>query len=275
MSQPGVSYAFARRPKWIVWHIIAALAVVAMVSAGFWQLRRLDQRRTENAIVLARSEQPPQPVQTLLPPNATDADVAPFVFRIVTATGEYQVDDEVIVRNRTNGGAPGYWVLTPIRLEDGRAFVVNRGWIPLLDGDDPDHAAFAPPAGIVTVTGRLHQTQFREGIGIADPAEGTLDVLSRVDVPRLGQQLGYPLLPGYVDLISSDPPGQAIPLPVEPEPLDDGPHLGYAGQWFIFTILTLITYPALLRRTARRQAGVGTSPALDAPAIDDRQDATA
>jgi cytochrome oxidase assembly protein ShyY1 len=40
-----------------------------------------------------------------------------------------------------------------------------------------------------------------------------------------------------------------------PEPeLGEGPHLNYAGQWFIFATLTAIVYPLLLRRVARNRA---------------------
>jgi hypothetical protein len=35
--------------------------------------------------------------------------------------------------------------------------------------------------------------------------------------------------------------------------LDEGPHAGYAGQWFIFATLTCIVYPLLLRRTLRNK----------------------
>jgi surfeit locus 1 family protein len=38
-------YAFLLRPKWIVFHLVVIGAVVAMISLGFWQLRRLDERR--------------------------------------------------------------------------------------------------------------------------------------------------------------------------------------------------------------------------------------
>jgi cytochrome oxidase assembly protein ShyY1 len=38
-----------------------------------------------------------------------------------------------------------------------------------------------------------------------------------------------------------------VPLP----PLDDGPHLSYAIQWFIFSTIALVGYPLILRRHAR------------------------
>ncbi len=257
-----VSYAFARRPKWVVWHLIALAVVITFANLGLWQLRRLAERREHNATVLARGDLPPTPVEALVPSGTSGAEVAELEYRRATAAGTYVTADQVLVRNRTNGGAPGFWVLTPVRLADGTAVVVNRGWIPLPFGDGGDPGAYAPPAGPVVVTGVLHPTQVREGIEAADPAEGRLGVLSRVDLPRFAQQVGYPVRPGYLDLVSSEPsPTVAFPTTLPAPVLDDGPHLNYAGQWFIYTTLTAITYPLLLRHTARRQAE--TLPALE------------
>lgn len=250
---PAISYRFALRPKWMVWHVIAATAVVTMVFLGLWQIRRLQERRADNAIMLARGSVSPIPVDEVLATDTASVDVEGLTFRRVVAVGEYRVADEVLVRNRTNGGAPGYWVLTPLLQSNGVALVVNRGWIPLPYGDANDPTLFAPPAGSVTVTGAIHETQKQEGLGVEDPADGRLAKLSRVDVPRLGQQVSYPVLPAFVDLVGSDPPSSlALPQPIPPRELNDGSHVNYAGQWFIFTTLTLITYPLLLRRTARR-----------------------
>jgi len=254
-GHPEISYRFALRPKWIIWHVIAVSAVVTMVFLGLWQVRRLQERRADNAIILARGSVDPMPVAEVLAPDTLPTKVEALTFRRVVAVGEYRVADEVLVRNRTNGGAPGYWVLTPLQQASGVALVVNRGWIPLPYGDANDPALFAPPSGTVTVTGAIHETQKQEGLGVEDPTDGRLAKLSRVDVPRLGQQVAYPVLPAYIDLVGSDPPSLlAQPQPIPPRELNDGSHVNYAGQWFIFTTLTLITYPLLLRRTARRLA---------------------
>jgi surfeit locus 1 family protein len=110
----------------------------------------------------------------------------------------------------------------------------------------------------VSVLGMLQVPQVRPTSGLVtgprDAAEGVLRSLARVDVPRLQQQVDERLLPIYVDL-KAQQPAQAGPLP-EPLPapeLSEGPHLDYAGQWFIFATLTMIVYPLLLRRVARRR----------------------
>ena len=63
-----------------------------------------------------------------------------------------------------------------------------------------------------------------------------------------------PLYPISVDLTSQDPAQIGLlPVAIPPPVLDEGPHLNYAGQWFIFATLTVIVYPLLMRRLARNK----------------------
>lgn len=123
-------------------------------------------------------------------------------------------------------------------------------------GEATDVGPYAPPSGAVTVTGLVRDSERREGLGVADPDQGNLPVLSRVDVERLGQQVPEALAPVWVQLTTQDPAQPAgVPVPIDRPVLDDGPHLNYTGQWFIFATLTVIVYPLLLRRVARNKAG--------------------
>jgi cytochrome oxidase assembly protein ShyY1 len=239
--------------------VFVLLCVLVFIRLGFWQLSRLAERRAANAVVAARGSEPVVPVSDLLAAGAGPDAVEPLVARVVTATGTWRADEQVLIRNETFDGAPGMWVVTPLVLADGRAVAVNRGWIPMAAaGGDP--AGYAPPGGTVTVTGVVARTETRQGLGATDPAEGRLRDMARVDVARLDQQVSAALLPGYVTLRSQDPAGGSLPLPVPPAVLDDGPHLNYAGQWFIFATLTCVVYPLLLRRTARQRAERAAAP---------------
>jgi surfeit locus 1 family protein len=73
-------------------------------------------------------------------------------------------------------------------------------------------------------------------------------------VARIGQQVPYPLLPAYVEL-EAQQPGVAGPLPrLIPAPdLDDGPHLAYAVQWFIFSTLAVVGWVVVVRREVKTQ----------------------
>jgi surfeit locus 1 family protein len=274
-------YRFLWKPRWIVSHVFVLAVVVVFVSLGFWQLRRLDERRTYNALVESRQDLPSVTAQELLPagPAATADDVGAVIYQPVTVTGTYAAGQEVLIRNRTYDGVPGYWVLTPLVQADGTAVAVNRGWVPFgPTNPDGPWTTFAPPGGTVTVTGMVQASQARsEGLigGPKDADEGRLTTLSRVDIGRLQQQVDEPLYPLAVDLRSQEPAQSGdLPLPVPPPELSEGPHLNYAGQWFIFATLTVIVYPLLMRRVARNRAadaGAAAPAERDVVAVDLRE----
>jgi surfeit locus 1 family protein len=276
--KPPADYSFLWKPRWILSHLFVLAVVVAFVNLGFWQLRRLDERRTYNATVESRQDLPAAPLDELLADGTTSTPEAvdEVTFRPTVVSGTYQTDQEVLIRNRTFDGVPGYWVVTPLLLDDGSAVAVNRGWVPFAptspDGPWPQ---FAPTSGRVSVEGMVRAPQARStGLvgGPKDAEEGRLWTLSRVDVGRLQQQAPEPLYPLFVDLRTSDPAQSGdLPLPVPPPELGEGNHLNYAGQWFIFATLTVIVYPLLLRRVARNKATEAADEST--PVVDLREDA--
>jgi cytochrome oxidase assembly protein ShyY1 len=244
-------YAFAREPKWIARHLLVLVLVVVMVIAGFWQLSRLQEKKDRNALVRDRQDEPRAPVTDIVgadDPVDVGADVR---FREASATGVYDEDAQVLVRNRSFDGAPGSWVLTPLVLADGTAVVVNRGWVPVT-GEQVLSPVARPPGGEVQVEGLLEQSQSRGSFGPTDPSGEVLDTLSRVDLERYQEQVDEDLFPVWLQLETQDPRQGGQPTPVEPPELDEGPHLSYAIQWFTFTLIALVGYPMILRRRARQ-----------------------
>jgi cytochrome oxidase assembly protein ShyY1 len=245
-------YRFALRPRWILSHLLILLLVITMINLGFWQLRRLHGRRAANASIRANETQPPQPVQDILRVGDPMSAGQHMIFRRVNATGTYDTSNEIIVRSRSLNELPGSWALTPLRLADGTGLIVVRGFLPSQGTLDRVPADAEPPAGPVSITGLVQPTETAGLLEHADPADGHLTTMARVDVARIAKQLPYPILPAYVQLQTQQPP-QPGPQPTTlPEPvLDDGPHLSYAIQWFIFTTIAIVGYPLILRRKAR------------------------
>jgi surfeit locus 1 family protein len=260
----GGMYRFALRPRWLLGHLLVLALLVLMVNLGFWQLRRLDQRRDFNARVEARTTAPVVPLDDLLAGDESPEDVE---FQRVTVTGRFDPKEEVLIRARVHDGVPGYEVATPLVTGDGAAVVVNRGWIPLADGERWPVRTEAAPTGEVTVTGRVHPSQERGRFGPTDPAEGSLSSLARVDLGRLQQQVPYDLAPVYVDQLAPAPPDDGYPTPVKLPELTEGNHLSYAGQWFIFTVIAAVGWVLLIRKSARTR--------LEEPAAGDGDDAAA
>ncbi len=247
-------YRFLWRPWWIVSHLAVLALIVAMTTACVWQLRRYDQRDERNDQILANTAAEPAPLGELVE-AAADGPVEDVRYRRVQVTGRYDTSGEVAIRNRTLGGAPGRWIVTPlVPSSGGDAVLVMRGFAPQsIDDTTPPFEGVEPPDGEVTVVGWLQPTQTRGAFGAVDPADGTLHEMARVDVERVEQQFGD--LVGFWLQLEAQEPATDAPLltPVALPDLDAGPHLGYAAQWAVFTLIALIGYPLVIRRVARQQ----------------------
>jgi cytochrome oxidase assembly protein ShyY1 len=243
------------RPKWIAFHVLMAALIVAMINLGMWQLRRLDEKQDRNAAIRERSELAAEPVAAWLAVDSSDETVDATEWRRLTATGRYDDAQTVLIRNRSLEGAPGYHVVTPLVTEDGTGVLINRGFLPRgTNAEAP--APPSAPAGDVTVVGHVRPSQERGLLGPFDPDEGTLTEMQRIDVPRLAHQLAYPVVPAYLELESTTPePASTQPVPLPLPSLDEGPHLSYAIQWFIFSAMAAGGWVLAVRRssaTARR-----------------------
>jgi surfeit locus 1 family protein len=237
------------RPRWLVGHVLVVAVCVLFVNLGFWQIRRLEERRLENTVMASRLAADPQPIEELIVGAGRDLDS--LEFRGTTATGEFAPNEEVLVRSQVHEGTAGWHVITPMVLADGRAVLVNRGWVPLEMDEVPARAD--PPAGEVTISGWLGLTRTRQSGGATEP-DGRLTQIARVDIDRLQQQMPFELLPVY---ISADQTEVSLPVAVSrPDTSDEGPHLLYAIEWFSFTLISVVGYGFLLRRAVHR-SGVG------------------
>jgi surfeit locus 1 family protein len=255
-----VTTRFWLRPKWLFGHVLCASLVVLFVNLGFWQLRRFDERQERNDLIQERVE---APITTLDDALAGGADGA--AYRRVRVTGTWAPGTTVLVRNRSLDGQSGNNVVTTLDVGgSGGGLVVLRGFAPLGGGGlEAMRSAVQPgTTGEITVTGVLRSSEKRGSIGPKDPTTGTLEVVNRIDLDRLQQQQELDLAPVYLQLTSSQPAEKdivrAVPLPA----LDDGPHLSYAIQWFIFATVGAVGWPLLLRKTARsevRSAGSATA----------------
>jgi len=175
-----------------------------------------------------------------------------------------QKDVEVILTRHEQGaghmaegyakatGKPGVALVTPLRLADGSAVLVDRGWVPSPDAytvrlDSVREPDTAQVAGML-----LRVTASRE---FALP-DSTWPVHVPSDDPaRLADRYPYPLLPWVLRRTEADGPVpprlRPIPLPV----IDNGPHLSYAIQWFAFATIAVVGSVLLFVR--ERETGKG------------------
>ncbi len=259
-------YRFLLSRQWVILTLVALLMIPALIWLGFWQFNRHEQRVERNELIGDSLAAPAVPMSELSSPGRpVDPDDR---YRPVTATGVYDQDREVVVRQRSNDdGAVGYYVLTPLLQEDGTAVLVNRGWIRA--GNDltrtPDVPP--PPGGEVTVTGRL----------MADESTGTTGIRERQGLPEgmvmminseeRADALGTRVLGGYVELTATDPaPADEAAGPEllpEPDHTGIGAHFAYAIQWWLFAAGVPVGWVLLLRREVqdRRRAAARPRPA--------------
>lgn len=217
------------RPRWIVGHLLALVAVAGFVRLGIWQLDRHEERSGLREAVSAGRE---------LPPVELDA-AAEGSYRRVVALGEFDANLQTLVL-RSHDGVSGYHVLTPLVVESGPAVLVDRGWIPL------DMEAPAPPIGMVKAAGILWPPE--GGSSIPDPLP---EVVRRIDPEIQAAFAGYPMRSDYL-ILAPPPDPEPFPIAVDSPGIGLGPHLGYAGQWFLFALVVLVGYPLLLRKTVTR-----------------------
>lgn len=256
VSDGARDYSFVHSRKWVFGHVIALIAIVVFVNMGLWQIRRLHDKQAFNVILTSRTTVEPQGLDDVLREFGQDQDL--LELRHVVVAGEYRPDEEVVLRSQSFNGVSGHHVLTPLDLGDGRVVIIDRGWVPI-DLDEPGRQEFAAPSGPVEVEGFLRKTEVRGSFGPVDPPQGTLTQIARVDTVRLDQQVEGELVSVYVQLAGQEPEqdGNLPALVPLPQP-SEGPHRGYAAQWFLFTAVVLIGYPILLRKTAEAgQAGTG------------------
>ncbi len=233
-------YRFLLRPKWLVLHVVVLALVITMINLGLWQLRRLHERQSFNSEVRAHLAQAPQPLDALLEKGS---DPSSLEWRQVSVNGTYEADSQLLIRDRSLNSIPGFNVVTPLRLADGTFLVVVRGWVP---GDVT--ATPAAPSGAVSLTGRLRVSQVRRhSWEKADPNDGVLDKMNRVDIARIDQQVDGAARAMYLEAATSDPSDESVTAIPEPV-LSEGSHLSYTVQWFIFTLAALAGWVIAVQR---------------------------
>lgn len=217
------------RARTVVFCVIAGIAAAACVRLGLWQLSRLRERQVRNAVVTAAQYGRPVPISAI--PRDSSARYRPAV-----VTGRLDYEHELVLASRTHQGSPGVELITPVQVPGSdTAVLVNRGWVYSPNAATVDRARWHE-GDTLTITGYVN-------LYASDTAvtRSTLDprIIRRVSVPEIAGRLPYPVFPWYLvqtsDSADGDHPARrSIPL------LDDGPHRGYAVQWFSFAVIAMV-----------------------------------
>jgi cytochrome oxidase assembly protein ShyY1 len=240
------------RPKWIAGHALALVLTAAFITAGFWQIARNHQANDKLAHEKAEFAATAPDVTTISDRSATNTDATTIEGTRVSATGTYDVAHQVLLRGVSRHDRPGYDVLTPLRLTNGEAVLVDRGWVDINRVVGGLGAAGAP-TGPVTVRGTWQPSStMRPDEEVR--TEGGVPSLPRPDTTEVARAAGYPLRAAYITAQYQQPSGASgAPALPEPRKTSEVNHISYAIQWFSFAAIAVIGWPIVLWRATRRR----------------------
>ncbi|MFF4347469.1 SURF1 family protein [Streptomyces sp. NPDC001530] len=259
-------YRFLLTPRWWGINVFVLLAIPFCVFMGSWQLGRFEDRmqdhRTASEQAASTKTEAARPLTELLPVDKKTSG------RQATATGRY--GEQLLVPDRELDGKRGFYVLTMLRTDTGKALPVVRGWLP---GDADPAKAPAAPTGEVTVTGALQASESPGSNGVSAAGglpEGQTGAISSASLVNL---VPYKVYSAWITLATADSGMKAVPATA---PQDSGldlkafQNLGYTGEWFVFAGFVVFMWFRLLRREVEfaRDAALGLTP-------DDSEDRTA
>ncbi|MER7797808.1 SURF1 family protein [Microbacterium sp. NPDC096154] len=233
--------------RWSVYALVAVLFAIACGFLSHWQFERNEQRAAMLALVERNYDAEPVAVESLLDRGYSPGDE----WRPVRLSGRYLADDQLLVRNRAQGGTSAFEVLVPFELTDGRVVVVDRGWVPPGEDAVPDAVPEAP-GGEVTVIARVRPGEPLPSSGRTAP-EGQVPT---IHLPTVAELSGADAETDFYGLmVSEDPAPAQRPAELSPPTEDPGPHLSYAIQWILFAIMGFgfIAYMIRTEIRARRE----------------------
>ena len=209
---------------------LAALVCLAiLLGLGFWQLARKGEKEALIARIVERSHVEPPAA----PPPFDAWDAKADEFGRVRVTGTFLHDRETLVHGLAPGepgrALQGFYVLTPLRRDDGTTILINRGFVPT-ELKDPKNRAAGQVAGEATVTGMLRASEIR-GLFVPE-SDPKRDAWFTRDVAGIAAARGLTEVAPY--LIEADATPNPGGWPRGGQLRVDLPnnHLQYAFTWF-------------------------------------------
>jgi len=218
-----------RRPITVL--VAALLGTAVTARLGVWQLDRADQKRALHDLIEQRALQPPLQTRDLA---SAPAEAAQQHYRLVRVQGRWLAERTVFLDNRQMRGHPGFFVVTPLLLDDGSAVLVQRGWVPRNAQDRARLPAVATPSGPVSVAGRVAPPPSRL-FEFSSQASGP--IRQNLDLAEFSRETGVALRPLSVQQSAGPAEADGLLRDWTLPPSDVPKHLGYAFQWFAMCAL--------------------------------------
>jgi surfeit locus 1 family protein len=205
------------------------LGLAVTVSLGQWQLRRAADKLALQAAIDAQAGKLALDGFTL--EKASDLSV--LVHQPAVLRGTWDATHTVYLDNRQMQGRVGFFVMTPLVLEGGRAaIVVQRGWV-ARDFENRSHLlGVQTPPGVVEVQGRIALPPSKL---YAPGQEQPGPIRQNLDLTAYKTETGLPLMEMTLQQTGATSEGLLRDWPVVNSGVDK--HYGYAAQWFALAAL--------------------------------------
>lgn len=234
--------AFSRRWLGILGFTVAF--AIACVALGQWQFARRAEAQGAIALLDGNYDQPAVALGELVP-ETSELDESEK-WRLVTVTGQYLLSDVLYVRTRSGASGIGFEQLAPLRQSDGTVFVVNRGWVPANGDNSLPAETPEPPSGVVTVTARVVPGE-AQIMGRDAPA----GQIATIHLDSIDARVDGDVFTGWYGRVDTESVSAKTGAVWERPVLDEGPHLSYALQWYVFALMGFFGYGWALRNEAR------------------------
>lgn len=237
-------------PLW-AWAVFVATFAL-LLWLGTWQV----QRGLAKEAILAERAAARQTAPRPLPPAGQSA--ARLHGQAVAVEGRYDGARQILLDNQVWNERVGYRVWTPLRLDDGRLVLVDRGWVPLgPDRSQPPRPR--APAGETKVRG-IWRDLPEPGLRLAAPGAcdqtGWPRILNYPDHEQVACQYAEPVVNGLL-LLAEDAPG-GFPRDWDDTGLPPLRHYGYAAQWYALALAVAVLFVVLnLKREDDGNQGQG------------------
>ena len=223
-----------------LWPTLISLPILVLsLTLGVWQLERREWKRDILDRMVMNQAAPPLSLDELL-----KGDPLRHEYGRVKVAGTFEHGKEFHLAARSLKNKVGLQVVTPLKTDDGRVVLFDRGWIPS-EKKEPSKRAEGQVAGRVELTGIVRRSQIK-GRFVPDSVPDR-NVWFHVDVPLMRQLAGAPRDPKldtfFLDADAAPNPGGA---PVGAQTRLDIPndHMQYAITWFLLALALAGVYLA-------------------------------
>lgn len=221
-----------KKPRWIALTIFIVVMVYLFWQLSQWQFDRSDERNEKNKTISSSLNAEPIQIKDL----DIAADLNPW--QKVSLVGSY-VEDSKLVRKRYFESDLGFWVITPLLLENNQTILINRGWISIGDSANSSKQIPQSAQGNVILTGYIQKMEeFKQ-----NPSDLPKEQILNINHEHFQTQVNKSV---FIQLSESVPQDKQVRILPTPE-ISDGPHFSYAIQWIIFALLLPIGWYVLLK----------------------------